>query len=254
MTIMKRKEIIELLHRIEEREEIEILYACEAGSRALGFANDDSNHDIRFIYKKPNVKDYLSLEEPSDMIECVGDDLDIIGWDIRKALMLHYKSDSVLRECFISSLVYIDKGIESIFSGLGGFDIDVLKNDYASIAHNRWKMYCTLEFGKEKSKKYLYVVRSILCWMLLNRDIYPPIDILELVNHDFINLDDGVRQAINDLIDFHQNNGDLSERTVFILNSFILDSLSMMKNTKTKSHKQLEDYDERFRELLLVCR
>ena len=145
MTIMKRKEIIELLHRIEEREEIEILYACEAGSRALEFANDDSNHDIRFIYKKPNVKDYLSLEEPSDMIECVGDDLDIIGWDIRKALMLHYKSDSVLRECFISSLVYIDKGIESIFSGLGGFDIDVLKNDYASIAHNRWKMYCTLE-------------------------------------------------------------------------------------------------------------
>jgi predicted nucleotidyltransferase len=159
-----------------------------------------------------------------------------------------------LRECFISSKVYIDKDIESIFSGLGGFDIDVLKNHYASIARSHWKRYCSLEFRKEKSKKYLYVIRSILCWRLLNRDIYPPIDINDLVNHDFINLGDSVEDAIGSLIDFHVDKGVLSERAVFILNSFILDSLSVMKTAKAKSFKHIEDYDERFRELILVCR
>ena len=251
---MRQEDIIEVLHSIERAEEIEILYACEVGSRAFGFANEDSDHDVRFIYKKLNVKDYLSLNEQEDMFECVGDDLDIVGWDIKKALKLHYKSNPNLRECFISSRVYIDKGVESLFSGLGGFDIDVLKNHYASIARNDWKKYCSLEFKKEKSKKYLYVIRSILCWRLLSRDIYPPIDINELLNHDFINIGDDIRKAVNDLIDFHIGNDNLSEWTVFMLNSFILDSLSVMKTAKTKCFKNIENYDERFRELLLVCR
>lgn len=251
---MKQKEIIEVLHRIEKSEDIEILYACEAGSRVWGFANDESDYDIRFIYKKLNVKDYLSLNVPDDMIECVGDDLDIVGWDIKKALNLHYKSNPNLREWFLSSQVYIDNGVESIFSCLGGFDIDVLKNHYASMAHKHWKKYCPLEFSRQKTKKYLYVIRSILCWKLLNRDIYPPINIYELLNHDFINLDEDVKEAIGNLIDFHQDNGDLSESAVFILNTFILDSLSVMKTTKAKSFKDIKAYDERFRELLLVCR
>lgn len=251
---MNREEIIKILHKIEKAEDIEILYACEAGSRVWGFANDDSDYDIRFIYKKLNVKDYLSLNEPGDMIECMGDDLDIVGWDIKKALNLHYMNNPNLREWLISSHVYIDKGIESLFSGLGGFNIDVLKNHYASIASNHWKKYCSLEFNRQKTKKYLYVLRSILCWRLLNRDIYPPIEISALLNHDFINLGEDIKEAIGNLIDYHQGKGDLSERDVFILSNFIMDSLSAMKTTKTNSFKQIGDYDERFREMLLVCR
>ena len=184
---MRREEIIEILHRIEKAEDIEILYACEAGSRVLGFANDESDYDIRFIYKKLNVKDYLALNEQSEVIECIGEDIDIVGWDIKKALKLHYKNNPNLREWIISREVYMDKGIEFIFSGLGGFEMDI-------------------------------------------------------------------RDAVINLIDFHKGKGDLSERTVFILNNFILDSLASMKTTETKSFKTAEDYDERFRELLLVCR
>ncbi len=251
---MRREEIIDILHRIEKAEDIEILYACEAGSRVWGFANEESDYDVRFIYKKLNVKDYLSLNEQSDVIECVGDDLDVVGWDIKKALKLHYRNNPNLREWIISREVYIDKGIEFIFSGLGGFEIGVLKNHYASIAHTQWKKYCPLEFKEQKTKKYLYVIRAILCWRLLNRDIYPPININELLDHDFINLGEDIRDSVANLIDFHRGKGELSERTVFILNNFILDSLSYMKNSQTKSFKNVEDYDERFRELLIVCR
>lgn len=251
---MKREEIIEILHKIEKEENIEIIYACEAGSRMLGFVSENSDYDIRFIFKRLNVRDYLSLSESCDVIECAGDDVDIVGWDIKKALGQHYRNDANLREWLISNQVYIDNGVMSIFSGLGGFEIDVLKNHYASIAHKHWKKYCPLEFKREKTKKYLYVIRSILCWRLLNRDIYPPIDINELLNHDFINLSAEIRGEINNLIDFHQDKGDLSERTIFILNNFILDSLSVMKTTKTNSLKRIDDYEERFRELLLVFR
>lgn len=249
---MKSEEIIKILHDIEENEDIQIVYACEVGSRVWGFENRQSNYDVRFIYKKSGIKDYLSLKESRDVIEYVCDDLDVIGWDIKKALTFHYRDDPMLRECLISDKVYINKGIESIFSGLGGFEMDSLKNHYAKNALTDWKRYCSLDFSKTKSKKYLYVIRSILCWKLLTRDIYPPINIHELLNHEYINLDDNFRDAVYDLIEYHQDNGEISENIVFRLNNFILDSLSVMKRVRSKSFKELDDYDERFRELLLV--
>lgn len=251
---MKKEHIIEILHTIEKEKNIEILYACEAGSRAWGFANDESDWDIRFIFKRHDVKDYLSLNHTEDVIEWIGEKLDIVGWDIKKALNLHYKDNPNLRELFLSDMVYIDRGIESMFSGLGGFDINVLKNHYCSISHSHWKKYCCLEFKKQKTKKYLYVLRSILCWRLLNRDIYPPININDLLNHNLINLDGNIKAEITHLINYHQDNGDLSEDCILKLNNFILDSLSRMETTKTKSFKDISDYNERFRELLMVTR
>ncbi len=251
--IMNEK-IVDILHEIEKNEDIEILYACEAGSRVWGFANENSDYDVRFIYKKTDVKDYLSLSKTNDVIEYVGDDFDIVGWDIKKALNLHYKDNPNLREWLISDIIYIDKGIQSIFSGLGGFNKDVLKNHYSSMALTHWKKYCSLEFKKDKTKKYLYVIRSILSWKLLNSEIYPPIKIQDLLNHESINIDDYIKDAVNDLIDYHRNNGNLDEESFLKLNNFILDSLSQMKAVKTSSFKNIDEYDERFRELLVVCR
>ena len=249
-----REEIIKILHNIEQSEDIEILYACEGGSRAWGFANDNSDYDIRFIYKKRNMKDYLTIRKPKDVIEVQGDNFDIIGWDVKKALVLHFKDNPSLREWLLSDRVYIDRGIESVFAGLGGFDKRKLKNHYMSMAKSNWKKYSTLEFSSQKTKKYLYVIRSILCWRLLNQDIYPPIRMDELLNHDHINLDDDIKCAIQSLIDYHQGKCNLDEYTILKLNYFILDSLSSMKASRAKSLKQFDDYDERFRELLMVCR
>lgn len=251
---MNKKEIVQILHEMEKKNDIEILYACEVGSRVWGFENDESDYDVRFIYKHRDVKDYLTLKKADDFITCSRGDLDIVGWDIKKAMLLHYKDNPSLREWFYSNQIYIDHGVENIFSGLGGFNINVLKNHYAKIALKHWRKYSSLEFSKVKTKKYLYVIRSILCWSLLNRDIYPPINIHELIGHDFINLNEDIKKAIVKLIDYHKGNGDLSEKTVFKLNNFILDSLNVMKTDNVKSFKSLDDYDERFRELLLVCR
>lgn len=251
---MKRAEIIKILHNIEQNEDIRIIYACEAKDRVWGFESEESDFNVRFIYKKHNLRDYLSLKNASGVVECEGDGIDIVGFDIRNALKMHHANDLNLREWLVSGDVYIDRGIKSVFSGLGGFDKVSLKNQYADFAQNHWRKYCTLEFKKAKTKKYLYVIRAILSWMLLNRDICPPININELLDHERLGLDESIGDAIRDLIDYHLDRADLSEDTVLKLNNFILDSLSRMKNVERRNSNEIGVYDERFRELLLVCR
>ena len=119
---------------------------------------------------------------------------------------------SISPQWLLSDRVYIDRGIESVFTGLGGFDKRKLKNHYMSMAKSNWKKYSTLEFSSQKTKKYLYVIRSILCWRLLNQDIYPPINMNDLLNHDHINLDDDIKCAIQSLIDYHQGKNTLNFR------------------------------------------
>lgn len=74
--------IAEKLLTIEKEKNVRILYACESGSRAWGFASPDSDYDVRFIYARP-ADNYLSIEERKDVIELpVNEVLDISGWDI----------------------------------------------------------------------------------------------------------------------------------------------------------------------------
>jgi len=48
--------ILRILGEIENNEDIEIIYTCEAGSRICGFANRNSDYDVRVIYKKHDMK------------------------------------------------------------------------------------------------------------------------------------------------------------------------------------------------------
>ena len=93
-----REIILEKLTQIEQDKQVKILYACESGSRAWGFASPDSDFDVRFIYiHQPDY--YLSIDNGSDVIELpVNEVLDISGWDIRKALKLFRKSNPPLME------------------------------------------------------------------------------------------------------------------------------------------------------------
>ena len=251
---MRTEEIVKVLHELENKKDIDILYACESGSRAWGFANDESDYDIRFIYKKRSLSNYLSLREPSDVIKLHQGDFDIEGWDIKKALNLHYKSNPSLREWLDSDMIYIDNGIQSVFSGLGGFDIDFLKNYYNVMAENHWGIYFPEAFNKWITKEFLYTVRSILCWNLLDMDIYPPVNIHDLLEHKYTNIDDDVKSAVYNLIGYYQGKNDLNHEGVYKLIHFFIDSIPSMRNVQPRSLKDFELYDERFRELLLVCR
>ena len=60
--------ITQKLADIEQKEGVRIIYACESGSRAWGFASPDSDYDVRFIYVR-NMNSYLTLEPIRYVIE-----------------------------------------------------------------------------------------------------------------------------------------------------------------------------------------
>ena len=83
-----------------------IIYACESGSRAWGFASADSDYDVRFVYVR-KAADYLRLEKTRDVIEYeLNDVYDINGWDVQKLLRLLSKPNPVIFEWADSPIVY----------------------------------------------------------------------------------------------------------------------------------------------------
>src|SRR5882762_7904714 len=98
--------VVNELRRIEEHYDVKVLYACESGSRAWGFASLDSDYDVRFLYV--HSRDwYLSIENRRDVIEePISEGLDISGWELRKALRLLRKSNPPLLEWTKSPVVY----------------------------------------------------------------------------------------------------------------------------------------------------
>ncbi|MBF9224369.1 nucleotidyltransferase domain-containing protein [Hymenobacter ruricola] len=94
------------LRQLESTHGIRILYACESGSRAWGFPSPDSDFDVRFIYCHPPVW-YLTLDEGTDTLNFpVDDELDLAGWELRKALRLLRGSNASVFEWLQSPVVY----------------------------------------------------------------------------------------------------------------------------------------------------
>src|SRR5690349_19783163 len=100
------EEIVGRLGSVEEEFDVRVLYACESGSRAWGFASPDSDYDVRFVYVH-KADYYLSIDDQRDVIEVpINDLLDINGWELRKALRLFRKSNAPLYEWLQSPIVY----------------------------------------------------------------------------------------------------------------------------------------------------
>ena len=94
------------LAALERDHDVTVLFACESGSRGWGFASPDSDYDVRFVYVH-RLDWYLRVDTRRDVIEVpVSDELDVSGWELRKALQLMRKSNPPLFEWLHSPLVY----------------------------------------------------------------------------------------------------------------------------------------------------
>lgn len=178
---MKEK-ILKKLKEIENDKQVEILFACESGSRAWGFASPDSDYDIRFIYKhKPEY--YLSLWEKPDVIEFMTeDDLDGSGWDLRKAIKLLSKSNAPLIEWLFSPVVYykndaflqeMQELTRECFSPIATL------HHYLGTTKNFMDV-CEME--EVKLKSYFYALRTALAgkWIIEN-NTFPPVAFADLL-------------------------------------------------------------------------
>jgi predicted nucleotidyltransferase len=144
---------------------LQVLFACESGSRAWGFASDDSDFDVRFIYARP-AKDYVRLNSPTDACDLHdGGDFDLAGWDIRKTAALMLKSNSPLLEWLDSPIVYeADREAYEQLTALRDRYFDTKRSvyHYLSLASKVFGKYIECE-DQPIRKKYLYVLRPLAC-------------------------------------------------------------------------------------------
>jgi len=178
------EEIIkEKLSEVEQKHNVKIIYACESGSRAWGFASPDSDYDVRFVYVR-DVRDYLKLEGIRDVIEYELNDIyDINGWDIKKLLLLLAKSNPVIFEWADSPVVYRTTGDWDRVKGIMPeyFSEKRMLYHYLSIVKNQLRAY----FKEDKVilKKYLYALRPIFaCRWILEKKSPPPTLFSKLYN------------------------------------------------------------------------
>ncbi len=104
--------MIHKLNNLAKNKKVDILFACESGSRAWGFASPDSDYDVRFVYTHP-LDWYLSVSAKKDTIDIMDGDFDAVGWELRKKLRLLKKSNVPALEHLFSPISYIEES-ESI--------------------------------------------------------------------------------------------------------------------------------------------
>ncbi|MGZ8237331.1 MAG: nucleotidyltransferase domain-containing protein [Methylobacter sp.] len=194
------------LAAISKEHQVNILYACESGSRAWGFPSPDSDYDVRFIYAHPWAW-YLALEEGDNVIHLPIEDspaglLDLGGWDLRKTLRLLRKSNPVIWE-WLQSLICYQPGQTGRFRELRSlFDPFYSPisscHHYLSICRNTKER--ELSGGHIKIKKYFYMLRPLLAaaWIEQHRAV-PPMELAPLLRllddqPEIINCIDGLME------------------------------------------------------------
>jgi len=167
-----KTEILRRIRAAEEQHGVRVLLAVESGSRAWGFESPNSDFDARFIYVHPQDW-YLSvgLEEQRDVIEYpIVDDIDLNGWDVRKALRLFAKSNPTFIEWIQSPIVYAEHG--AFAAQVRGLMPEIYSCEsgiyhYRSMAKTNFRGY--LKGDLVPLKKYFYALRPLLAVRWLER-------------------------------------------------------------------------------------
>lgn len=149
---------------VERENQIDIIFACEAGSRAWGIAAENSDFDIRFIYRYRSLKKYLSLRKVPAALDFQSP-FDASGFDFFKVLELIAKSNPSIYEWAFSPLIYTeDKGFsESLIKVIkASYSPFSLYKHYGSLITRNVKEIAKGDFSFRKQKQLIQAIRADL--------------------------------------------------------------------------------------------
>ena len=243
--------ILDRLSALEQERDIKVLFACESGSRAWGFPSPDSDYDVRFIYVKP-IDWYLSLHNGKDTIDLpINDELDIGGWELKKALNLLRKSNAPMLEWLDSPILYrydaefLDR-LKALSAGF--FSPIATVHHYLSMS----KKYIEACQGPElKLKRYFYALRTAVAarW-IREQGTMPPTDFTQMLP----NLDSALGTKIKELIALKAGKGEAyvhpqePEVLAFLEEELALSEAAFQSLRGTKG--DLEGLDQLFRDTI----
>jgi uncharacterized protein len=171
------------LLRLEAEHDIKILYAVESGSRAWGFASIDSDWDVRYIYIH-RLDWYLKIDSGKDSMEAIlPNDIDLAGWELKKALRLFRKSNPPMLEWLRSPIVYWQQftaadQLRDLATAY--FMPQSCLHHYLHMAENNYNAYLQKEMVRVK--KYFYVLRPLLaCDWIRRTNTMAPVEFHKLV-------------------------------------------------------------------------
>lgn len=171
-------EILEELKKIEEENNIKIIFASDTGSRTLGYSTEESDYDLRFIYiQKP--ENYLKLKEGKDTIQKkvsidngIKTDFDFVGFDIKKALNLICSTNVQIWQWLYSSKLYIETDSSNEMKKISAdfFELKKFYHQYAGIISNNYKR--KIKNQKEiKSKYYIIALIRIASMLKIEKEL-----------------------------------------------------------------------------------
>lgn len=240
---------------IEADNRVRIFYGCESGSRAWGFPSADSDYDVRFIYVRP-VDWYLSIDEKRDVIEQpINDQLDINGWDLKKALRLLRKTNPPLLEWLGSPIIYLEKG--STAEKMRGLAKEYYSPvaclyHYLHMARGNFRDY--LQGEMIWVKKYFYVLRPILAMKWIEQGLgVVPTDFN--VTMEGLELPAALRESVAVLLEDKRAGKELDRGArIPAISEFIESELARWENSEVPRtvafDKGSSDLDDFFRESL----
>lgn len=252
-----RTEILRRLANAETEHNVRILFAIESGSRAWGFASPNSDYDVRFVYMhEPQWYQAVDLEERRDVIEYeITDDIDLNGWDVRKALRLYWKSNPAFVEWIQSSITYLERGefradAISMLSSIYAPDKGIYH--YRSMAKTNYRGY--LRDPIVPLKKYFYVLRPLLAARWVSKTgSAAPIEFEQLLT--LLECEPSVLSEIYKLLEQKRNAPELGRaEAVPILNEFIESELAIEPTEvprKSKSPHVINQLNQLFHKALL---
>ena len=217
------KIVLDRLADAEKEHDVRILYACESGSRAWGFASPDSDYDVRFIYVH-NKAWYLSydVERQRDVIEYpIVDEIDCAGWDLKKALYLFTRTNGALIEWLNSPIKYMEVGnAAQALTTLAprAFNRIALCYHYSHMARGNARDY--LFKDRVRLKKYFYVLRPLLAIRYIDKYATPPpVEFEKLVDSV---APEAIRPGVQTLLDMKRNSPEIGLGAPIVeINDFI---------------------------------
>jgi len=249
------QEIKKELLRLELQHNIKILFAVESGSRAWGFASTDSDWDVRYIYVH-NLDWYLKIDDQKDnQEEILPNDIDLAGWELRKALRLFRKSNPPMLEWLRSPIIYLKQ-----FSTADKlrdltkeyFNPKSCLHHYLHMAEGNYREY--LQKENVRVKKYFYVLRPILaCDWIKQTNTMAPMEFQELLDSQVP--DQKVKTEIQNLLARKMAGEELNEEPkVQILNDFLEQKINYyneyVKSLEQSNPPDTEKLDELFKQTI----
>ena len=262
---MMKEKIKEICKRIENENNVRILFAVENGSRAWRMDSQDSDFDVRFVFVRL-LSEYIQINKPEEVITACFDRegkscfpqgalIDISGFDIFKFVKMLSLSNPTTIEWLTSDIIYYGKQNE-IFKQFATkhFNRTSLYRHYKSMCRNNYLKY--LKSGEMVTyKKYLYAYRGLINakWVVHKKTV-PPIIFAEALQKIKKHIPEDIQTKIQEMISLKSQGKEKDKiKNIAEMDNYIEQFLKDDSEAPTgKSSVTLSCLNEELRKIVLV--